>query len=279
MLHRFVNLKSITTKFVFLLVPAVTLATIVFCAIVGYLTYREQTSELETKLDLLIRTHGGAIAEPLWNIDLDGAQSSVATVVLHPEIICAVVTETNWSAPISWPDNCHQKNDSPNFVSASLVSREQSVGDLRLYYTEEPIFLAIQRDVMRSALLFALLLLVAAVVAYTALRLIVHTPLSLLLRSIRASEAGQARESVNWISKDELGSVVAAYNSMIDQFDSNTAELVRAREHAEKADAGKTRFLANMSHELRTPLNAVIGITEMMRDLAIKKEENIEPYE
>ena len=280
MLNRFHQLPSITLKFIVLLAPAVTITTAVFCAIVGFLTFKEQSTALVQKLELVVQTHGGAIADPLWNVDIESAQSSVATIVLHPEIVCALVSETQWSDDIEWPIDCTNSAEQYLSISAPLITNDHNVGKLEIYYTKNHIFSTIIEDMLESALLFVLLILVSAIVAYAALRLIVHTPLDLLLSSIRASEGSDSKSSVvNWSSDDELGSVVNAYNAMRIQVELNTAELVSAREGAEKADASKTRFLANMSHELRTPLNAVIGITEMMRDQAIKKEENIEPYE
>lgn len=44
------------------------------------------------------------------------------------------------------------------------------------------------------------------------------------------------------------------------------AEIERAREEAEAANASKSRFLASMSHELRTPLNAILGFSSIMID-------------
>ncbi|MBZ0178398.1 MAG: PAS domain S-box protein [Melioribacteraceae bacterium] len=44
------------------------------------------------------------------------------------------------------------------------------------------------------------------------------------------------------------------------------AELISAKERAEKADQLKTEFLAQMSHEIRTPLNAVLSFTDLIED-------------
>jgi PAS domain S-box-containing protein len=43
-----------------------------------------------------------------------------------------------------------------------------------------------------------------------------------------------------------------------------TADLLQAKEAAERALNAKSQFLSVMSHELRTPLNAIIGFSEIM---------------
>ncbi len=54
--------------------------------------------------------------------------------------------------------------------------------------------------------------------------------------------------------------------------------LAVAREHADAANAAKTRFLAVMSHELRTPLNGVLGMAQALQkdDLSDTQAEQVE---
>ncbi len=273
------TLPTIAGKFLSLLVPAVAIAALVFVAITGIFKYQRLQVELHEKLELILQVHGEAVAVPLWHVNVEGVKSSIQSVLAHPEIVCAGVRQTQGPGDYEWPKDCFSRHAPEDRVKTPLAFRDQAVGELHLYFTRTPIMNALWREVSINGALFLLLTVVASTVAYWALQLIVDRPLSHLMASIKAAEGGGKRALINWSSSDEMGSVVSAYNGMIEQSDQHTEELVRAREAAEIAGASKTRFLANMSHELRTPLNAVIGITEMLREEAQDRQEDTEPFD
>jgi len=74
-------------------------------------------------------------------------------------------------------------------------------------------------------------------------------------------------------SRDEIGKLASGFNFMIEQIEKQNNELKTAKNNSDAALKTKERFLANMTHELRTPLTSIVGLSSLLEETELNKEQ------
>ena len=72
----------------------------------------------------------------------------------------------------------------------------------------------------------------------------------------------------------ELQMLAETFNRVVTAERRSRGELKQAKVAAESANRAKSEFLANISHELRTPMNGVIGLTDLLLDTPLDREQH-----
>jgi signal transduction histidine kinase len=162
-----------------------------------------------------------------------------------------------------------------------LLPSGELIGGVRIGFDPAPAqqrILQARKDIVLVGVAFAL---VGAALSAVISRHLVR-PIHDLARGAESVASGDLDVTIPVRSRDELGGLAVAFNSMAASLRENKAALQRYAEglestieartqelrsinqRLEEASRHKSQFLANMSHELRTPLNAIIGYTSLI---------------
>jgi signal transduction histidine kinase/ActR/RegA family two-component response regulator len=244
-------------------------------------------------------------AAPLAFRDARAATETLAVMRLRPRVSVACLYDAQGQPFASYvrspSERCpalQQGQDGVGWSRYTVVRNVTLTRDLvgTLYIERD---LADLYDRLRAAgIAAAVLLLIAVAAALLVARRIEHTiaaPLLALADTARAVSTGHddSRIRAPAAAGDEIGSVVEAFNGMLDRIDERSrqlsqtnaelereiverrrveAERTAALERERDANRLKDEFLATLSHELRTPLGAVLGWARVLRTTRVNDD-------
>lgn len=210
--------KSIRAKFILVLLPPVILATGLVSGIFGWIAYEHMEAEIEAKRQILARSHGAALASPMWNFDRQNIQRILDMLLLDPDVAAATVLDERGRiiasagpAPEGPPDPALMVREP---VLQAGGPQDFTLGELRIRLQRGRLGDTITEIMVRDSLLMALLVIAVVGSAMAANRAIVGRPLERLLGAIEHARDHRPPEPVDWPTEDEMGQVIAAYDRM-----------------------------------------------------------------
>lgn len=157
---------------------------------------------------------------------------------------------------------------------------EEQLGRVVVGMTDEAFRQRQQQILLRAAALALLALALTLLLAYRLARSLIK-PIAAMGRAVEAIQSGDYHTKLPETDHSEIGDLARHINHLaaaLEQVQSeqqrSIAQLVDAREEAEKANRAKSDFLAMMSHELRTPMNGVLGMLQLLETTEQNSEQS-----
>jgi len=270
---------------------------------------REQgLGNLKNRLETFAASKAAELSGPLWNFQDTLVESLMHSYRDNPDLHSITLYDADGKVVIREAAG----NGKPEFtilttekpLTRKVENDLLTIGRLVVQYHDDS--LRAERENRRFAEMQPAVLLTLIVIAATwlILHFTVGRPLHRLKMSLRRNAANNPRKPLVWDSRDELGQVVAEYNSLLREVEQQTGKLLKnnsvlerqiaqrkvaerqlSRAHEEleqtvttrtmelrrandkliRLDAQRSAFLSSASHELRTPLAAILGFSKLMQ--------------
>jgi len=244
---------SLSTKIILVQLAVV----LIVMGLNGVVTYLQDSRQLNDSLhqrgEQLLKRLPASLSAPLWNVDAASVDSAVSLEMMDSDVQAIVVTAESGAsgkmrdakdAVIAWSDQEGQRIASSAYkhLSADVTYQDKAIGKLDVYLSDRSITEGLKSFLLQTTGVTVVVILLLALATLFITRVLVARPLKIVDGALGRIAHGNLGSTVDFHSRDELGSLAHAVNEMISQL---RGMVVKIRETADQLAKSSVQISEN----------------------------------
>lgn len=268
--------KTLRGKFLTFNIPIMLLALTCVFMVFAAVDYRDSMEDFNARINYLIDANKTNLGIAMNSKHSQWQKSIVFQILQDPNIVAVTIQDPSGKELLT--ANEKYRSDDPYLTERNnkIFYQNNYIGTLKIAASARYHLKQVGQRLLLDLYLSMFSLLVVTLSALIVNRYTIDTPLEKLLNAIELTKTTKMNHTVSWDSKDEIGSVVAAFNEMQLQLQRQTDQLTVSKEQAIAGNTAKSEFIANISHELRTPMHVIIGLAKLcLKNITIWSQDKL----